>query len=99
MSKELREMLQELESKKAKVRALLGEDKVTDAENLMTEVRSLQKKVEMQQELEASEANNSVSLTAFNATNDKDLEKEYTRIFLKGIKRQRISNRSSFQQR
>ena len=46
MSKELREMLQALEEKKAKVRALLSEDKMTDTENLMAEVRSLQKKIE-----------------------------------------------------
>ena len=44
MSKELRELLQNLEEKKAKVRNLIAEDKVVEAENLMEEVRALQRK-------------------------------------------------------
>ena len=91
MSKELRELLQALEDKKAKVRSLIGEDKVVEAENMMDEVRALQKKVSMQQELEASEIKDFVEVTPVNATNDKDLEAEYKRVFLKGLRRQRIT--------
>ena len=90
MSKELREMLQALEEKKAKVRALLSEDKMADAENLMTEVRNLQKKVSMQEEIEALEVKDLGEPMQIN-NSDKDLEAEYRRIFLKGLKRQRIT--------
>jgi hypothetical protein len=55
MSKKLRELLQALETEKAKVRSLLAENKVLDAEKVMEEVRSLQKAVALQQELEALE--------------------------------------------
>jgi DNA-binding transcriptional MerR regulator len=55
MSKRLRELLQALETEKAKVRSLLAEDKVLEAEKAMEEVRSLQKQVALQQELEALE--------------------------------------------
>ena len=41
MSKELRELLQSLEEKKAKVRSLIAEDKVTEAEDLMEEDQSV----------------------------------------------------------
>lgn len=91
MSKELREMLQALEEKKAKVRAFLGEDKVTEAENLMVEVRALQKKVNMQMELEAAddpEPNNGTFVTG---RTDAELEAEYNRVFLRGLRRQSIS--------
>ncbi len=82
MSKELRELLQSLEEKKAKVRNLIAEDKVTEAENMMEEVRALQKKVLMQQELEASEAFNLDDATPVNNA-ERDLEAEYKRVFLK----------------
>lgn len=94
MSKELRELLQNLEEKKAKVRSFLAEDKVKDAENLMEEVRALQKKVTMQQELEAAESYNLDDATALNSNNapsDNELEAEYKRVFLKGLRRQRIT--------
>ena len=90
MSKELRELLQSLEEKKAKVRNLIAEDKVTEAENMMEEVRALQKKVSMQQELEAAEAFNLDDATPINNV-ERDLEAEYKRVFLKGLRRQRIT--------
>lgn len=94
MSKELRELLQSLEEKKAKVRGLLGEDKVSDAESLMEEVRGLQKKVALQQELEMTESNKFNDATPLNldsTSTDKELEAEYKRVFLKGLRRQRIT--------
>lgn len=90
MNKELREMLQSLEYTKSKVRNLLAEDKVTDAENLMKDVRNLQKKIDMKQELEASEFNDLGEPTPIN-NQDKDLEAEYKKVFLKGLRRQRIT--------
>lgn len=91
MSKELREMLQALEDKKAKVRALLGEDKVTEAEKLMEEVRALQKKVNMQIELEAANNPKPDDGTPIVGRTDEELEAEYKRVFLRGLRRQRIS--------
>lgn len=94
MSKELRELLQNLEEKKAKVRSFLAEDKVAEAEDLMEEVRALQKKLAMQQELEAAESYNLDDATPLNSNNtpsDNELEAEYKRVFLKGLRRQRIT--------
>ena len=53
MTKEMRELLQQLEAAKAEVRKLLAEDRVAEAEKKMEEVRALQKKIDMQKELEA----------------------------------------------
>ncbi len=91
MSKELREMLQALEEKKAKVRALLGEDKVTEAEKLMEDVRAMQKKVALQQELEAAEEPGLEGGTPVGGRTDAELEAEYKKVFMRGLRRQRIS--------
>jgi HK97 family phage major capsid protein len=94
MSKKLRELLQALETEKAKVRGLLGEDKVVEAEKAMEEVRALQKKVALQQELEALEEHNPDDATPIDHNHnrtDAELEAEYKRIFLKGLRRQRIT--------
>ena len=93
MSKTLRELLQALETEKAKVRSLLAEDKVFDAEKAMEEVRALQKQVALQQELEALEEYNLDDATPITSTNrtDGELETEYKQVFLKGLRRQRIT--------
>lgn len=90
MTKEMRAMLQELETKKAEVRALLGENKVTEAENLMAEVRGLQKKVELQQEVEAMEELELNAGTPVPSATQ-NLNAEYKRIFMRGLRRQHIS--------
>lgn len=94
MSKKLRELLQALETEKAKVRSLLAENKVFDAERVMEEVRSLQKAVALQQELEALEDQTLDDATPIDHNNnrtDTELEAEYKRVFLKGLRRQRIT--------
>ncbi len=90
MSKELREMLQALEEQKAKVRALLAENKVAEAEALMEEVRALQKKANMQMELEAADDPQLDNGTPVNSRTDAELESEYRRVFMRGLRRQRI---------
>jgi len=90
MTKEMRALLQELEGKKAQVRALLAEDKVTEAEKIMEEVRALQKKANMQMELEAADDPQLDNGTPVNSRTDAELESEYRRVFLKGLRRQRI---------
>lgn len=100
MSKELREMLQKLEQMKAEVRALLGEDKVDEAEKRMEEVRALQKKIEVQRQLEEEERGGlglgggySVGGETRAATKeDAELEREYRQIFMKAIRRRPISS-------
>lgn len=93
MTKEMRALLQELEEKKSKVRALIGENKIHEAENMMEEVRALQKKIDLQKEIEALEdvdfndgiqVNNNISV-------DRDLEAEYKRVFLRGLRRQALT--------
>ena len=94
MSKKLRELLEALETEKAKVRSLLAENKVLDAEKVMEEVRSLQKAVALQQELEALEDQTLDDATPVDHNNnrtDTELEAEYKRVFLKGLRRQRIT--------
>lgn len=91
MSKELREMLQVLADKKAEVRALLGENKVAEAEKMMDEVRALQKKVDIQMELEAADDPTFNDGNPVNSRTDAELEGEYKRVFLRGLRRQRIS--------
>lgn len=94
MSKKLRELLQALETEKAKVRSLLAENKVLDAEKVMEEVRSLQKAVALQQELEALEDQTLDDATPIDHNHnrtDTELEAEYKRVFLKGLRRQRIT--------
>lgn len=93
MTKEMRALLQSLEDHKAKVRALLAEDKVKEAEEMMEEVRALQKKIDLQKEIEALE-DADFDLDegqVVNASVDKDLNEEYKRVFLKGLRRQRIT--------
>lgn len=91
MTKEIRALLQALEDKKAKVRALLAEDKVTEAEQMMEEVRALQKKIDLQKEIEAIEDFEGISGQQVNNSANKDLNAEYKRVFLRGLRRQRIS--------
>lgn len=93
MTKEMRALLQSLEDHKAKVRALLAEDKVKEAEEMMKEVRALQKKIDLQKEIEALE-DADFDLDegqVVKANVDKDLNEEYKKVFLKGLRQQRIT--------
>lgn len=85
MSKELRELLAKLEGKKEEVRSLMREDKVAEAEQMMEEVRSLQKKVVLQRSLDESEAeerNNGREVETRNV----DGEMEYRDVFMKALR-------------
>lgn len=92
MTKEMRALLQELETLKASVRALIGENKVDEAEKKMEEVRALQKKIDLQKQLEGMDGVINLDAgTQLTAKVDKDLNAEYKRIFLRGLRRQPIS--------
>jgi len=92
MTKEMRELLQQLEAAKAEVRKLLAEDRVAEAEKKMEEVRALQKKIDMQKELEAMNEFNDNGAQKITNKEEKDLNAEYKRVFLKGLRRQRITS-------
>lgn len=97
MTKELRALLQKLEQAKTEARSLLAEDKVQEAKDKMAEVRSLQEKVDLQRELEDTEAR-AMGGTELNDDGNvqerdmKELEAEYRQIFLRGIRRKRITS-------
>jgi HK97 family phage major capsid protein len=96
LSKELREMLNLLETKKKEVRSLLGEDKLDQAEKEMAEVRSLEAKIKLQKELEERDlaphkGNPIPGQKGTESREDVELESEYRSIFLKGIRRRGIT--------
>jgi len=96
VTKELRALLQKLEAAKQEVRSLLAEDKVQEAKEKMDEVRSLQAKVDLQRELEETEAR-AMGGTELKDNGNveerdmKELEAEYRQIFLRGIRRRPIT--------
>ena len=100
MGKELREMLQKLEQMKTEVRSLLGEDKVEEAEKRMEDVRALQKKIEVQRQLEEEERGGLGLVGAHLASGearavtkeDAELENEYRQVFMKAIRRRPVSS-------
>lgn len=100
MGKELREMLQQLEQMKTEVRSLLGEDKVEEAEKRMEDVRALQKKIEVQRQLEQEErgglglggAHLASGETRTVTKEDAELESEYRQVFMKAIRRRPVSS-------
>lgn len=97
MTKELRALLQKLDGMKQEVRTMLAEDKTAEAKTKMEEVRALQAKVDLQRELEDTEARGlgGKELDDHGNVEERDmqeLETEYTGIVLRGIRRQRISD-------
>ena len=96
MTKELRALLQKLESLKQEVRSLIAEDKVQEAKDKMDEVRALQAKIDIQRELEETEARGlgGKELNDDGNVQERDmqeLEKEYTGIVLRAIRRRPIT--------
>jgi HK97 family phage major capsid protein len=99
LKKELRELLNQLDAKKKEVRSLMGEDNLDQAEKEMEEVRSLEKKIKMQKELDQEErefsgvgGSKELSDNPSELREMKELEEEYRGIFLKGIRRKSISS-------
>lgn len=97
MSKELRELLAKLDTMKGEVRTLLGQDKTDEAEKRMEDVRSLQKKIEVQRALDEQESGehregNPLGGQGTESREDAELEKEYRDVFMKGLRRRSISS-------
>lgn len=91
MSKELRELLAQLEAKKNEVRSLMGTD-VTAAEKAMDEVRSLQKQIELQKQLDEqdNENRNGNPIPAIPTSTTVD-EEEYRSAFFKALRNKPLS--------
>jgi HK97 family phage major capsid protein len=98
LSKELRELLNQLEDARKEVRTFMGEDSMDQAENKMKEVRSLEQKIKLQKELETEDRSNfsgnplDPKPSGIESREDKELEEEYRSIFLKGVRRRNISS-------
>lgn len=96
MTKELRALLQKLDGMKAEARTMLAEDKTTEAKDKLVEIRTLQEKVDLQRELEDTEARGLGGKELDDKGNieerdEQQLEQEYRGIFLRGLRRQGIS--------
>lgn len=96
MTKDLRALLQKLENARQEARSLLMEDKTEEAKKMMSEIRSLQEKVDIQRELEDAETRDfgggEHKVGGKGEERDmKELETEYRSIFLQGIRRKRIT--------
>lgn len=90
MTKELRAIFEALNAKKDQVKALLVENKLVEAEALMVEVRDLQKKADIQAEIEAQER--VIIPAALVATPGEPTEEEkYKAAFLKAFKGKKLT--------
>jgi len=90
MTKELRIIFEALNAKKDQVKALLVEDKVSDAEALMVEVRDLQKKADLQVEVEAQDRID-IPVNVPNAESKMSEEEEYKAAFLKAFRGRKVT--------
>ncbi|WP_134705098.1 phage major capsid protein [Ammoniphilus sp. YIM 78166] len=98
MTKELRALLNQLDTMKQDVRSLLGDNKVEEAETRMNDVRTLQKKIEVQRALEEGErGEHRGGIPAGGeprgpeTREDAELEKEYRSIFMNALRRRPVS--------
>lgn len=95
MNKKLRELFAQLENMKGEVRALLGEDKVAEAEQKMEDVKALQKKIDLERQLadmeDDAQDGNAVDPKGQVEKTAAELNTEYKRVFMKGLRRQRIT--------
>lgn len=87
MTKELRIIFEALNTKRTEVKALLAENKVVEAEALMVEVRALQKKSEIQTEMDAQA---SIDIPPV-VTKAAAPNVEYKDIFVKAFKGQKLT--------
>lgn len=87
----MRALKQELEGLKEEVKSLLAEDRVTEAEKKMEKVRALRKKIDLQKEVEDMEDVDVNDAQQINNNEERDLEAEYRRVFLRGLRRQAIT--------
>ena len=87
MTKELRIIFEALNTKKEMVNALLAEDKVSEADAMMKEVRNLQKKADIQTEIDAQDA---IDIPTIVVPKDKT-EIQYKDVFFKAFKGKKLT--------
>ncbi|MFA7174930.1 MAG: phage major capsid protein, partial [Kiritimatiellia bacterium] len=95
MTKELREFLAQIEAKKAEVRTLIGEDKIEEAETLMNDVRTMQRKADLQKAIDnadGADTRDGKQLTEPDKRDATKIEAEYRNVFLKGLRGERVSS-------
>lgn len=93
MTKEMRELMNQLETVKGEARALLGENKVADAEKKAEEARAISQRIAVQKRLDDLEDSEPRSgKQAGENRDEKDLETRYSKVFLKGLRRQRVDS-------
>ncbi|WP_312884174.1 phage major capsid protein [Paenibacillus xylanilyticus] len=100
LRKELRALLDAIEQKKQEVRTMVSEDKTTEANNQMAELRKMQEKANVLRELEEDETreygnNGGQPLGGFldlSSREDAELEKEYRGVFMKGVRRRDVNS-------
>ncbi|PIH58277.1 phage major capsid protein [Paenibacillus sp. LK1] len=100
MRKELRALLDAIEQKKQEIRTMVSQDKTTEANNEMAEVRKMQEKANVLRELEEDETrdygnNGGQPLSEpsnLSKREDAELEKEYRDVFMKGVRRRDVSS-------
>lgn len=93
MNKKLRELLEKIEQKKAEVRSLMAENKLDEAEALTAEIRNLNRQVQILKDVEDDDLEDRQGHPVGGQTRDaQQLEQEYRDVFLKGLRRRKITS-------
>lgn len=92
MNRELRDIEMKLADAEQRVRFAISEGRTEDAEKAMEEVRALRKQKAMLEELEAEARREAEAAMPAGEKRDREaLAKEYTRVFVKAIRRRPLS--------
>lgn len=92
MKREMRDLQAQLAMAEQKARLAIGEGKLEEAEKAMEEVRALRKQINYLEELDAAEKRDAVAAISSGEKKDlKELEQEYTDVFIKAIRRRPLS--------
>mgnify|MGYP000332869193 CR=1 FL=1 len=90
MTKEMREILARIAQLKAEARSLMGENKLDEAEAKTAEIRELNRRLELLKSLEDDDADAGIQVGKRDRSAE-ELEQEYRSVFLKGLRRQRVT--------
>jgi len=92
MNRELRDIVMKLADAEQRVRLAISEGRTDDAEKAMEEVRALRKQKAMLEELEAEARREAeAAIPAGERRDREELEREYTKAFIKAIRRRPLS--------
>lgn len=92
MKREIRDLQAQLSAAEQAVRLAISENRVSDAEKGMEDVRALRKQIAMLEELDAAERREAeAAMPAGERKERAEMEADYKRIFLKAIRRKALS--------